>query len=75
MGHITLEQQFKKHGFAAGLTEPQVEILASLAYHLKNSSRAMLYTRFVIGEDTESRTRVFSRCNSFVCGTTIKAVI
>jgi CRP-like cAMP-binding protein len=31
MGHITLEQQFQAHNFTAGLTEPQVAILASLA--------------------------------------------
>jgi CRP-like cAMP-binding protein len=31
MGHITLEQQFRAHNFTAGLTEPHLAILASLA--------------------------------------------
>ena len=34
----------------------------SCPYQAKNSSRPRLYTRFVIGEETESRTRDSSRC-------------
>jgi hypothetical protein len=36
----------------------------SRPYQLKNSSRPRLYTRRVIGEETLSRTRDFSRCHS-----------
>jgi hypothetical protein len=36
----------------------------SWSYQAKNSFRPRLYTRFVIGEETESRTRDFSRRQS-----------
>ncbi len=38
----------------------------SCAYQAKNSSRAMLHTRFVIGDETESSTRLFIRRHSVV---------
>ena len=38
--------------------------LGSWPYQAKNSSRPRLYTRFVIGEETESRTKDFSRRQS-----------
>jgi CRP-like cAMP-binding protein len=31
MGHITLERVIREHGFAAGLAEPQIVVLATLA--------------------------------------------
>ena len=41
----------------------------------KNSSRAMLYTRFVIGEETLSSTSVFNFCHWAIFSTTIKSLI
>ena len=40
-----------------------------------NSSNAMLYTRFVIGEDTLSRTSAFKFCPCAIFSTTIKSLI
>ena len=47
----------------------------SWAYQAKNSSRAMLYTRFVIGDETESSTRLFIRRHSVALSTTVNSVI
>src|ERR1039458_2617902 len=44
-------------------------------YQPKNSSRAMLYTLFVIGDETESSTRLFIRRHSFVLSTTVNSFI
>ena len=41
----------------------------------RNSSSAMLYTRFVIGEETLSSTSVFSVCHCAIFSTTIKSFI
>jgi hypothetical protein len=47
----------------------------SWAYQAKNSSRAMLYTRLVIGDETLSRTRAFIRRHSVPFSTTVKSFI
>ena len=47
----------------------------SWAYQPKNSSKAMLYTRLVIGDETESSTRPFIRRHSFVFSTTVNSFI
>src|ERR1019366_8925590 len=47
----------------------------SWAYQPKNSSRAMLYTRFVIDDETESSTRLFIRRHWFALSTTVNSFI
>ena len=47
----------------------------SWAYQAKNSSRAMLYTRFLIGDETESSTRLFIRRHSVALSTTVNSFI
>lgn len=41
----------------------------------KNSSRAMLYTLFVGGDETESSTSAFNRCHSAILSTTVISFI
>jgi hypothetical protein len=43
--------------------------------HARNSSSAMLYTRFVIGEETLSNTIAFSFCHPSIFCTAIKSFI
>src|SRR5260370_10848057 len=43
--------------------------------HAKNSSGAMLYTLFVIGEETLSSTSVFNFCHCAILSTAIKSFI
>ena len=50
-----------RHALTVALVKPG---RGSRAYQEKNSLSAMLYTRFVIGELTESSTRAFKRCHS-----------
>src|ERR1039457_3047884 len=47
----------------------------SWAYQRKNSFNAMLYARFVIGDETLSRTRAVNRCHSVFFSTTAKSFI
>lgn len=48
------------HALTVALQKPSGR--SSSLNQARNSSNAMLYTRFVIGEDTLSSTRVFNLC-------------
>src|ERR1035441_4434616 len=61
-----------RHAFTISLAKPG---RGSSRYQSKNSCRAMLYTRFVIGDETESSTRLFIRRHSFVFSTTVNSFI
>src|ERR1017187_9445920 len=61
-----------RHALTVALVKPG---RGSWAYQQKNSSRAILYTRFVIGDETLSRTRDFIRRHSFVLSTTVNSFI
>jgi hypothetical protein len=59
-----------RHALTVALVKPG---RGSWAYHPKNSSRAMLYTRLVIGDETLSKTRDFIRRHSPALFTTVKS--
>ncbi len=61
-----------RHALTVALVKPG---RGSWPYQEKNSLSAMLYTRFVIGEETLSSTNPFSHRHSAAFGTTIKSVI
>src|ERR1039457_1552632 len=61
-----------RHAFTVALAKPG---RGSSRYQSKNSSRAMLYIRLVIGDDTESSTRLFIRRHSFVFSTIVNSFI
>ena len=61
-----------RHALTVALVKPG---RGSRRYQSKNSSKAMLYTRFVIGDETLSSTRAFILRHSVALSTTVNSFI